>query len=60
MGEGKLLEHGAPYELLTAPQGVLAGMVRVLGKANGDLLLDKSRSSSFIVNRRRTIDHVPS
>jgi len=53
MGEGKLLEHGAPYDLLTAPQGVLAGMVRVLGKANGDLLLDKSRSSSFIVNRRR-------
>ena len=43
MGAGGLLEHGAPYDLLTAKEGVLASMARALGEAGEAALVEKAR-----------------
>lgn len=41
MGAGRLLESGAPHELLAAENGVLASMARALGEAGEAALLER-------------------
>lgn len=48
MGGGRLLEHGAPYPLLTKPGGVLAAMAAALGEGGETDLLERARASSTV------------